>query len=1651
RIAVAAADHAQLAERLRAAAGGRIGAAVGTAAGTAPAGAAREVVWVFSGQGSQWSGMGADLLRAEPAFAAAVAELEPVIRAESDISVRELITAPDPITGADRVQPALYAMHLGLAAAWRAHGVEPGAVIGHSMGEVAAAVVAGALTPADGARIVCRRSRLMTGLAGAMAAVELSAEQTARDLERFGAGDAVVAVLNAPESTVVAGPEALIERLVEEWEDADVPARRVVIDGAPHSPLTDHLLPGIAAELADLRPARPPASGAPAVRCYGTVEDDPRALPAFDADYWARNLRRPVRFAAAVEAALEDGHRVFAELSPHPLLTHAIAAAGRHRGRTVTATPSIRRGEDPVTSLRTHVGAAFCAGGRIDWAREHPAGAPVELPPTAWDHRVLLVPTTESTAERGRSGHPLLGTVVRLPDDHGRHVWSADIGTRSHPWLADHRFNGVAFLPAAAYIEMAVAAACEVFGAEPADVEVRDLSVPAFQTVDDDTRLAVRADLDLAAETAAFQVYTHEAGEWIPTCSATLVRAPEGADRPAPVAPEELDRRVDAHTDVLDGAEFYERLRDAPLRFGPAFQGVRRLGTSAESGELTGTGEVAIAPSERAGAEAYRLHPLLVDACLQTSAAAFLSGAHTRFGLPTSFGRIRPLGRGLTAGYCAISGRQVDDGHISGDCVLYSAQGEPMAAVEDARITLIGGFDPFNARLHQVVWDERPAGVGALATATDAPAAPGNWLVVGPAGAQDAAALAACVEARGGTARVVDPPRDDTDTADRLVPALAAADGVVFLAPPAAATPDPAAARASAAALLRVLRALVRDDRDRPPPLAVVTRDAHPVRPGDGRAADQAPLRALTRSACHEHPELDVRHVDADAATEPGDILAEVLSADPDRDIALRGGTRLVARLRNAPLRPEDRRRQRRDPDRDALALRLRTPGDLGGFEAVAAERRAPGPGEVEVRVHAVSLNYANVLGAMGLYPGTVPLAMDGAGTVVRAGDGVTAPRPGDRVAMMGDLGISSHAVVPAAAVLPLPADTDLTEAAALPCVLTTAWYALRHLARPRPGETVLVHAATGGVGLCAVHIAQAMGARVLATAGSEAKRALLRDLGVEHVMDSRGLDFAREVREATGGAGVDVVLNCLTGRAQRAGLEALAVGGRFVELGKRDIYAGNGIDPAPFRRNIVFASVDLQALAAGRPAFMAGLLAEVADEIAAGRAPRVPVTARPYAEAPAAFRTMAAAQHIGKLVLTAPTAQTEIALDPDQVPVVRGDGAYIVTGGLGAIGLRLAAHLARSGAARLVLNGRSAPGPRAEEVIGKLRAGGTDVRVVRGDIAEPGLAEELVAEAEAEGARLRGVAHAAAVIADGTVALLDDSTLERTWHAKTQGAWRLHEATGGRAFDWFVCFSSAAALVGSPGQAGYASANAWLDAFTVWRRAQGLPATSVAWGAWGEDGAGAHLAERGMTMIDPDEGIAALDRLLRHDRACTGYLPVDIDLWSAVMPHALESPYFADLARQRRAPEGEGRDTELIAMALAAIAEGRGAAVIAEYLSDQLGEIIGDSARELGPDVRLTDLGIDSLRALELRTRIEQRAGVRIPTKLLWTGGTLGGLAEFIADAIAAEAPSPEGGTGGTGGTGGAARTGAGAATGAPGAAAPASRPDGAEPEAAR
>ncbi|KAA1242930.1 type I polyketide synthase, partial [Mycobacterium simiae] len=375
----------------------------------------RGPVWVFSGQGSQWAKMGAELLANEPVFAATVAAIEPLIAAESGFSVSEAMTAPEVVTGIDRVQPTLFAMQVALAATMKSYGVAPGAVIGHSLGESAAAVVAGALSLEDGVRVICRRSKLMTRIAGSgtMASVELPAQQVLSELMGRGITDAVVAVVASPQSTVIGGATQTVRDLVAAWEAREVMAREVAVDVASHSPQVEPILDDLTEALADITPLTPQ------IPYYTATSFDPREEPYCDAYYWADNLRHTVRFAAAVQAALEDGFRVFTELSPHPLLTHPVDQIARSLDIPVAALAGMRREQPLPHGLRELLGDLYAAGAAVDFSALYPSGRLLDAPLPTWSHRRLLLDDSKDRLAHASTVavHPLLGSHVQLPEE----------------------------------------------------------------------------------------------------------------------------------------------------------------------------------------------------------------------------------------------------------------------------------------------------------------------------------------------------------------------------------------------------------------------------------------------------------------------------------------------------------------------------------------------------------------------------------------------------------------------------------------------------------------------------------------------------------------------------------------------------------------------------------------------------------------------------------------------------------------------------------------------------------------------------------------------------------------------------------------------------------------------------------------------------------------------------------------------------------------------------------------------------------------------------------------------------------------------------------------------------------------------------------
>ncbi len=1558
-------------------------------------------VWLFSGQGSQWAQMGAELLATEPVFAATVAQAEPLIARESGFSVTNAMSAPQVVTGIDRIQPTLFTMQVALAATMKAYGVRPGAVIGHSLGEAAAAVVAGALSLEDGVRLICRRSRLMSRIAGAgaMASVELPAQQVLTELMGRGISDVVVAVVASPQSTVIGGATQTVRDLVAVWEQREVMAREVAVDVASHSPQVDPIIDELTEVLAELNPMTPE------VPFYSATMFDPREQPVCDAGYWVDNLRNMVRFSAAVRAALEDGYRVFAELAPHPLLTHAVDQTARSLDMPVATLAGMRREQELPYGLRGFVVDLHNAGAGVNFSVLYPDGRLVDAPLPTWTHRQLWLSRDgqEAPTHGGHtvSVHPLLGPHVRLQEEPERHVWQAEVGTAAQPWLGDHQIRNVAVLPGAAYSEMALEAARTVLGEAS---EVRDIRFEQALLLDEQTLLGASASVS-SPGVVDFIVETHQGGQQARQATAVL-HAAEDEQPPAYDTPALLG----AHPRREDGAEVRKRLDQRGVQYGPAFSGLGAVHTGGEAA-ATVLAEVALPSQIRTQQSAYGVHPALLDACFQSvEAHPHVRALGDMLALPLGIRRLRSYGSARNAHYCYARVTSTDTTGIEADLDVLDRHGAVLLSVQGLRL---GTGVSENAhkdrllseRLLTIEWRQRE-----LPEVEHADA--GTWLLISTTAPADvvAATLTDALKNLGARCTTMCWPlrADHTSNTEQLRNHLRAGEftGVVILTGPKngdAEDQSPLVGREYVQHLVRITRELP-EIRHELPHVYVVTRSAQTVLAGDVVNLEQAGLRGLIRAIGIELPHLRTTQIDVDEATDAEQLARQLLGGSEEDETAWRDGAWYTARLSPSPLRPEERQTTLVDLEDDGVRLQIRTPGDLETLELVACDRVPPGPGQIEVAVSASSVNFADVLFAFGrfYYPefeGRPPqLGTDFAGVVTAVGPDVTDHKVGDHVGGLCHNGSwGTFLTCDARLAVNLPAGLTDEQAAAVTTAYATAHYGLHELAHINSRDKVLIHSGTGGVGQAAIAIARAAGAEIFATAGSQQRRQLLRDMGVEHVYDSRSIEFADQIRHDTKGYGVDIVLNSLTGAAQRAGIELLAMGGRFVEIGKRDIYGDTRLGLFPFRRNLAFYGVDLGLLSYSHPDRLQDLLTTVYQLTADGALPMPESTHYPLAAAATAIRVMSGAQHTGKLVLdVSHTGRSRVMVPPTDARAFRRDGAYIITGGLGGLGLFLAEKMAAAGCGRIVVSSRSRPIPAALETIECIRAMGADVVVERGDIAQPNTAQRLVAAATATGLPVRGVLHGAAVVEDATLTNITDELIERDWAPKVYGAWNLHTATAEQPLDWFCSFSSAAALVGSPGQGAYAAANSWLDAFTLWRRAQGLPATAIAWGAWAQIGRATAVAEGADVAIAPDEGAYAFEALLRHDRAYTGYAPIMGTPWLTAF--AQRSPFAEAFRFTGQNPTG----TSKLRAELNELPPDEWPTRLRRLISDQVSLLLH---RSIDPDRPLTECGVDSLGVMELCTRIQAETGIRITPAELANVGTIRGLAGLLCKKLAPEA----------------------------------------------
>jgi NADPH:quinone reductase-like Zn-dependent oxidoreductase/SAM-dependent methyltransferase/acyl carrier protein len=798
----------------------------------------------------------------------------------------------------------------------------------------------------------------------------------------------------------------------------------------------------------------------------------------------------------------------------------------------------------------------------------------------------------------------------------------------------------------------------------------------------------------------------------------------------------------------------------------------------------------------------------------------------------------------------------------------------------------------------------------------------------------------------------------------------------------------------SVRSLLATTQALLKRRSQSPVRLYIVTSGACAVVYRETQIQLTAtPLVGLAAAIGTETPELRCTRFDCsnpETESNAADVAAEVLSNVSDQWVAWRAGKRYVARLR---------RLSASSAEHDAAGrVQLKTEGGIESLEYIPSTRRELQPDEVEISVHATALNFRDVLQSLGVINLDAPIGTDCAGVILRTGGAVTDLAPGDEVVAIAAGCFASHAIAPRELIIRKPEKLSFAEAAAQSVAYLTADYCLNEIGRVRSRERVLIHAAAGGVGLAALHLCQRAGAEVIATAGSDKKRAFLRSLGVEHVYDSRSLDFAQQISGK-----VDIVLNSLAAGAVDAGMELLKSDGRFIELGKTDLR-----DPALVAKKwpgVQYLPVDLTPLFTARSPWVAERLSTILHEVAAGLLPLLPTSVFESAEVREAFRYMARAEHIGRIVVQRKNAN-------------RFNGTHLITGGMRGIGLRLAEWLSENGARELVLLGRHAPQAAAGEAIARLRAKGVSVKVLQGDIAVPEVAARAV---QLAGTNLRGVWHSAGVLDNAHIEEQSWERMHTVFRPKVDGAWNLHTLTLGMRLDYFVLFSSWASIGGSYGQANHCAANAFLDGLAHFRRAQGLPALSVNWGAWGETGAasgdevGRQLARSGMRNMPPAGALEALRLALGSNHIQVAIGAIDWPRYLRQRHCDLHSSFYTDFLagheagheRQKSKDSRTASDhTELRVLSAGSTTLEAILALPAAMREADLFRTCGDLVRktldlhsdeEIDPDVPLGDLGMDSLLAIELRNGLSGVLSRQFPSTILFDYPTLRTLVRYL------------------------------------------------------
>ncbi len=1534
---------------------------------------ASKLVFVYTGMGPQWWGMGRELMQEEPVFRDAIKACDAIFADQAGWSILDALTASESESRMGKTevaQPANFVIQVGLTELWKSWGVEPYAVIGHSVGEVASAYVSGALSLDDAITVSIHRSRLQQTLAGSggMLAAGVSEEDALDLISDFE--EVSIAAVNSPGSVTLSGDEGQIDELAKRLTERGAFNRRLDVEVAYHSGQMAPIEDAIKDALAEIEPRET------RIPLYSTVEGQRVDGESLSADYWWRNVRQPVRFAQGIDALLDANCLDFLEVGPHPVLGHSIREIAGERNANIRLTPSLNRKLPERIRMWESLGQLYTQGQSVHWEAVTPAGGElVSLPLYPWQRERFWIESHASLEDRiGESGFPFLQSEGDLAGD----SWWSEVGVGQFPYLKDHVVNEEVVFPGAGYVEAGLEAYRQRF--DRPVCSLRDLEFHNILFLKSDETQKLNTVVEKSVN--RFSVFGDSSGSRKLHARGSFMDADLGPAKRADLG--RLQARLDKEVPT---EELYEMLDRRGLKYGPEFR--RTLSLHAEGDEFLA--KIDTECQLDSGAGEYALHPAIMDTAIHCTLSVIPGDSPF---VPISIDRItlrQSIPQNLWC-YGLVTKRT--DEVVEADLVFLDENSDSIGEVNrlssrrlnnDNRSGERGGAEclyvpewiEFEPESEEQVVD---SSVSCLLVSRDAEAIRRLESVFEKRGARVVRAIAGSeFQEKSKSEYALD--LEEESQVDELLSStrFEGIQRIFYVGSRQATTVEDrldAMARdcASFARLAGSLSKLSDPCR-----LSIVTEGVESASAESvDLQIDQAPLSGLARLAVNELTNLSCSYVDL-----PRGYDLEFLDSVLDRVYAFSGDTLSVEEKGSyIPKLVRLAEREEETPYESAFQ----------SFEGVP-----PSAGEVEIEVRRIQISGGGESGKI----------EDGmaTGVVRRVGDGVEGLVEGDRVVAKTSELLSRFVCVNGKCIQKLDSSVSLDDASDR-LTIARAAYLLDEVARLAPDESILVHEAAAGLPLAVSLLALRRGSRVVATASSEAEREFLERAGIARVFDAKTLEFVDFMDQTLKGGKVDVVLNSISGEAVAQSLAILESGGRFVDIRSSNERADQYFPAASFGANSLYACVDFESARFRRLGWIESNLEKLDEDALKAVMSGMRRVVYPSSECEKAFDDASKSDFVGQIQIQIGDGEGDAIVQDGEGSLFSQSGSYLITGGTQGFGLALAHWLASKGVGRLYLASRSGGSSEDFEAArAELAKSGTVVEPVAADICDASAVRALADRIAKDGYPLKGVFHGAMVLDDAFLADLDRERFGRVMGPKVRGALNLLEHLDLGELSVFASFSSISTLVGNKGQGNYIAANRFLDRFSDYLRSKGVPGITVNWGVLGESGVvardtslGEHLSREGLKGMSNALALEALEMALRSGAAQVGVFDVDWEEWSAANPEIADAALFADLVSALGGSGGAPSDLAVeVARSVAEMEELERQEHIQERLRRGLSGILKLSEKRIDCQQSLDNLGIDSLMLIELAITIQSEFGVRVTTMELLKVGNVAELAELI------------------------------------------------------